>query len=212
MLLSAIGTDYFYKALQPIAVSPQEAKLSHLFGHPNGLMGNLDFLVYNRGEDPYYEIWVKIVVDSDLLSAQTVNLDFPSIEERIRAGGDAAVLAVGSGCLRGVEKYSHEFLCIIDALTSKDNFRIRLTTTHDRLNSSDKQIGLASIKVISFSSESGRRYQNFPGKQTQASSEHMRPRSFLYSDMIHLCPKGAKTFESNSRITCTPNSEQKLER
>jgi hypothetical protein len=216
LLLSASGTYGFYNYLEeePIAVSPTEIKLTDLFHPANGLKGVVEFSVYNRGDDPYYEIWAKILVTSDLLSSETIDLDFPTVEERIGTGSDPRGVALASGCLRGRDKDSHSgFLCVIDQLSPKDMFKIQLTTA--QTNPSDmpeEKIGTTSIQIVKFSNSPGRRFVNFPGKERGAGSEHTIPEQFTSTTMIHFCPDIGEPFKSLSPITCTPHSKYKIEK
>ena len=214
-LLSVLGTYEFYGYLaeEPIAVSPSEVKLTYLFDTQKRMRGHIDVSVYNRSDDPYYEIWVKILIDSDVLSAESIDLDFPTIEERVRTGENVREIAIGSGCLRGRDKDSRAaFLCIVDALSPKGDFKIQMTTTHVGSDMPEEQIGIASMKIVTFSKQPSRHFLNFPGKESAASSEHKIPEKFISTTMIHFCPDIGEPFKSPSPITCTPNSKYKIKK
>ena len=213
LLLSVLGTYGFYSYLaeEPIAVSPSEEKLTYLFDTQKRMRGHIDFSVYNRSDDPYYGIWVKILIDSKLLSAEGIDLDFPTIEERVRTGDRE--IAISSGCLRGRNKDSRAaFLCIVDALSPKGEFKIQMTTTHAWSDMPEEQIGIASMKIVTFSKQPSRHFVNFPGKTSGASSEHTIPEKFTSTTMIYFCPDIGEPFKSLSPITCTPNSKYRMEK
>lgn len=216
LFLSIVATymGYEYLAEEPIAVSPSEVKLAHLFHSGDSLRGVIDLSIHNKGDDPYHEIWVKVLVNSDLLSAETIDLDFPTIEERIGSGKDPTGIALSSGCFRGRDGNSHPaFLCIIDRLEPKEFFKIQLTTSKARPSDmSEDQIGTAVMRIVTFSKDPGRRFRNVPGQASGAGSEHKIPEKFTSTTMIHFCPDIGEPFKSKSPITCTPNSKYKIER
>lgn len=194
---------------EPIAVSPPEVKLTNLFDPSKRLRGHIDLSVYNRGDDPYYQIWVEIIIDSEFLSSETIDLDFPTLEERARAGEEPREVMVSAMCLRGVDMDSHKaFLCTIDSLHPGKAFLIKMTSNYNTAHLSDEQIGRASVKVIRFLKEPGEHYDNFPHKAQGAASQRGIPVGFKSTTMIYFCPDIGEAWKSPSPITCTPNSKR----
>jgi hypothetical protein len=216
LLLATLGTYGFYSFLaeEPIAVSPSEVKLTHLFDSQSTMRGIIDVSIYNKGDDPYYEIWTKIVINSDFLSAQTIDLDLPTIEERVGTGKDPRGIALASACLRGHDKDSlPAFLCVIDRLGPKEIFKIQLTTVKARpSNAPEDKIGTALIQTVKFSKNPGRRFRNFPGNESGAGSEFTIPEKFTSTSIIYFCPDIGEPFQSPSPITCTPNSKYQIKK
>ncbi len=216
LLLATSMTYGFYSFLaeEPIAVSPSEVKLTNLFGPQSTMRGIIEVSIYNKGDVPYYEIWEKIVINSDFLSEQTIDLDFPTIEERVGTSKDPKGISIASGCLRGHDKDSHPaFLCFIDSLGPKESFKIQLTTIKARpSNLSEDNIGTASIRTVRFSKNPVRRLINFPGDESGTGSEFTIPEKFTSTTTIYFCPDIGEPFQSSSPITCTPNSKYQMKK
>lgn len=201
---------YIYKEIEPIAVSPSEAKLTSMFDPSKRLRGHIDLAVYNRGDDPYYQIWVKIIIESEFLSAETIDVDFPTLEERARAGEEPRAVMVSASCLRGRDQDSKKaFLCVIDALNPKQLFQIKMTSTYNIADISKEQIGRALLKVIRFSSKPGQLFDNFPYKEKGAASQNSIPENFTSTAMIHFCPDIGEPWKFDPKVmSCTPNSKR----
>lgn len=159
LILSAPLVLYLPKEKDPIAVSPSEVKLTDLFNPDKRFRGKIDLLVYNRTDDPYHQIWVKIVVESDFLSPDLIDLDFSQNAE----------LGPPS-CLKGTDKHSKKaFLCFIGSLAPKKELNIKLTSNFDPGNISNEQLGKAFIVVSKFETYPHQSYENFPGGEKAAS-------------------------------------------
>ena len=188
----------------PIAVSPSEAKLTHLFDPMHRLRGRIVFDVYSRGDDPYYQIWIKIIINSEFLSAGTVDLDFPTLEARIKNGEEFRQAITGSQCLAGGHEYSRQFLCVIDRLGPKQSFQINLTSNYNTAHMTDKQIGTVTMSVRKFSQEPGERFENFPDQVKGAGFASPVPEKFIFKSFIVFC--GDMHWHSPPGLRCTPNS------
>lgn len=210
--VSTLGTYGFYNYLaeEPIAVSPSEVKLTDLFDPRNRLKGRIDFNIYNRSDDPSYQIWVKIIIDSALLSAESIDVDFPTLEERARAGEEPRAVSVSAMCVRGRDKDSLKaFLCFIDALKPKQFFQIKMSTNYlAPMESSETQIGRALIKIVSFSSKSSGHFDNFSHMTKGAATDKTIPEAFEWTTMIHFCPDIGEPWKLQLSIACTPNSKR----
>ena len=55
----AYGLYQYLEPPSPIAISPSEVKLTHLFDPQSTMRGVIDVSIYNKGDDPFYEIWAK---------------------------------------------------------------------------------------------------------------------------------------------------------
>lgn len=142
----------------PIAVSPPEVKLTDLFSPDKRFRGKIPLLVYNRSDDPYHQIWVKIIIQSDFLSPDLIDLDF------------SQNTGLGPlGCIKGTDKNSKKaFLCFIGSLGPKKEFNIKLTSNFDAGHISDEQLGKAFIVVSKFETYPHQSYENPPGGERSA--------------------------------------------
>lgn len=195
----------------PIAVSPPEVKLTDLFDSHNHFRGYSDLLVYNRGDDPYYQIWVKILIESEFLSADTIDLDFPTLEGRIKDGDEPNSVMMSATCMGGQDKNSTKaFLCFIDSLAPKKSFHIKMTSNYNTAHMSDKDIGKARIVVSKFENYPAKTSDNVPGDEKAAAFTAHFPNTeggFTSSRYVWLCAgiRQHWSFDQRSKI-CTPNS------
>ena len=210
-ILSAALIQYLPKEKELIAVSPPEVKLTGLFDSHNHFRGYTDLLVYNRGDDPYYQIWVKILIESEFLSADTIDLDFPTLEGRIKDGDEPHAVMVGASCMGGKDKNSKKaFLCVIESLAPKKSFQIKMTSSYNTAHMSDEEIGKARIVVSKFENYPAKTSDNFPGGETAAVFEVAFPNTesgFTSSRYVFFCAdvKQRWSVDQRSKI-CTPNS------
>jgi hypothetical protein len=65
------------------------------------LHGQYDFVVYNRSDAPHHQIWIKLLLNSDFVSPEMLDLDLPTLEERERAGMSINEMAAGTMCMPG---------------------------------------------------------------------------------------------------------------
>lgn len=204
------------QAPSPIAVSPNEVKLSNLFDPlpDKHQRGRIDVTVYNRGDDPYYQIWVKIIIDSPL-AIEAIDLDFPSFEERVKAGEDRNAFAMDVYCVRGLdhgpqERARHKaFLCFIKRLDPKKTFQIKLTSDSNPTGLSENQFGRALMQVTHFEKEPAGATENRPGNEKGSSVFGTFHEPFGSNAIIVFCPKVEKPLQyGRVPIICTPSSQQ----
>ena len=84
----------------PIAISPSKVDLAQLSDLPN-LKGYINLTVHNRGDDPQYDVWVKLVISSKILWPEALDVDFPTMEEPSLSAKAMIDMAVGTMCLGG---------------------------------------------------------------------------------------------------------------
>ena len=203
--------QYLPKENDHIAVSPTEVKLTDLFDSHRHFRGYIDLLVYNRGDDPYYQIWVKILIESEFLSADTIDLDFPTLEGRIKDGDDPHAVMVGATCMGGKDKNSKKaFLCFIDSLAPKKSFQIKITSNYNTAHMSGEEIGKVRIVVSKFENYPAKTSDNFPSGEKAAVWQADFPNTesgFTSSRYVFFCAdvKQHWSFDQRSKI-CTPNS------
>ena len=192
----------------PIAVSPSKVELAHLSDSLNQTRGYINLEVYNRGDDPHYDVWVKLYINSNILRPEILDIDFPTIEERSLAGKDVLDIAVGSMCLGGIDKYKRPaFLWVIDKLIPKEMFVIKMTSPHSIDLSSPERIGHLKAYVVKFSDNPGKHFNHIKGKPPSSGAEHAPPEPFHITTMFHFCPDVAEVYKLQPPMRCTPNSK-----
>lgn len=121
----------------PIAVSPSVFNISEVVASDfpdSSLQGRVTLNVYNRSDNPYYQISIEIMIDAPppyLFLPQHLDLDFPTIQQRIRSGEREQTAAVGAFCWRVIKKDEQRrsgFACTIDKIPPRSNFEIKVTS------------------------------------------------------------------------------------
>ena len=208
----AIGTYEGYGFLEesPIAITPVQIPLAHSMYPGMDVHGQYDFVVYNRGDNPNYQIWIKLLLNSEVVSPEMLEIDFPTLEERERAGMRLNEMAAGTMCLRGKDNIRKSaFLCVIDALNPRETFKIKLTAIQPFKNSLGNNIGdITSILLRSYDKPS-MHYKVDMTKRTGTAAEHNYPETFYPTAMIHFCSEKSPDFLSHMPVTCTKTSKPK---
>lgn len=205
------GLYQYLEPPSPIAVSPSKVELAQLSDSLNQTRGYINLDVYNRSDDPHYDVWVKLLIRSDLLMPEILDIDFPTIEERSLTGKDVLDMAVGSMCLGGKDKHKHPaFLCVIDKLEPKGTFKIKLTSPYSIDISSPDRIGHLLTDVVEFSDVPGKHFNHLKGKPPSSGAEHAPPEPFQITTMFHFCPDVAEVYKLQPPMRCTPNSKYNL--
>lgn len=108
----------------PVAVSPTEIPLSgpfNPFGKTVKVKGEIK--IYNRTDEPYYQIWVKIILDSDLIKIEQIILSSPTIEAERIPGQIPSEFSDKAFCLRGQgEDGRKAYICFVRELNPKSVF------------------------------------------------------------------------------------------
>lgn len=185
-----------------ISISPSSIPLSHLHNPPENMKANVEFNVYNRSDDPQYEVWVKFFINDKNTVAETIGIDFPTIGKAEVEGKDVSEVAAGSHCLSGRDKSSlAAFMCVINVLNPRESFSIVMTLKTTRHSSPIDQLGTISTEVLKYSNFPGRRFSG-QGK-LQFGQEHTTPELFTPTTMIHYCAQKGHAVNPMINITCT---------
>jgi len=205
------ATYYMLQPPSPIAVFPSIVDLVRLSDLPN-LKGYINLTVHNRGDDPQYDVWVKLVISSKILWPEALDVDFPTMEELSLSVKAMMNMSVGTMCLGGKDKYKHPaFLCVIDKLDPKHMFTIKLTSRLSMdASSTPEHVGHLSAFVVRFSDHPSQHFDQSEGQPTASSVDHTPPEPFDITSMVHFCPNVAEAYKLPINATCTPNSRHNL--
>jgi hypothetical protein len=136
----------------PISVSPDEIDLNSCIANESRKTNSL-VKIYNRTDDPYYQIWVKILVNSPVVQSNqiTLNLPFPPPGTREWAGNDPPFVSTKIMCYRGLDKdHQPAFLCFIRDLNPRETFSLTLLNNYPE-KLPETQTHRASVTVVGFS-------------------------------------------------------------
>ena len=206
----ATGTHQVHGFLKesPLAITPVRIPLAHSVYPGMEVHGQYDFVVYNRSDDPHYQIWIKLLLNSEVVSPEMLEIDFPTLEERERAGMRLNEMAAGTMCLRGKDNIrTSAFLCVIDALNPRETFKIKLTAIQPFKNTLGNNIGEITSTLLRSYDKPSMHYKVEKTKMTGTAAEHNYPETFYPTAMIHLCSEKRNDFESHMPVTCTKNSK-----
>ena len=202
------ATYYMLQPPSPIGISPSRVDLVQLSDLPNNLKGYINLTVHNRGDDPQYSVWVKLVISSQTLRPETLDIDFPTMEELSLSLKAMLNMAIGTMCLGGKDTYKNPaFLCVIDKLGPRDMFIIKVTSHYPMGSSSPERIGHLSAFVVKFSDHPSQHFDQSEGQPTASSVDHTPPEPFNITSMVHFCPNITEVYTLPRSATCTPNSK-----
>ncbi len=210
-------TGYSFLKESPLAITPVRIPLAHAIYPDMNLHGQYDFVVYNRGDDPHYQIWIKLLLNSEVVSPEMLDLDFPTLEERERAGMSINEMAAGTMCMPGKDNIRRpSFLCLIDVLNPRETFKIKLTAMQSFDNASRNNMGEITASLLRSYGKPSMHYSAQIGKRTGTAAEYNYPEAFHRTAMIHYCSKTRSETRpdvlSDMPVTCTKNSKSNIER
>jgi len=136
-----------------------------------------------------------------------LDIDFPTLEERERAGMSFKEMAAGTMCLPGRDYIRRpSILCLIDVLNPRETFKIKLTGKQSFDNVSGNNIGEINSSVLRFYDKPSMHYEFNKMKNTGTAAEYTYPEAFYRTAMIHYCSKTDGGFSSDMPVTCTKNT------
>jgi len=166
----------------PISVTPSEINLNPLSEHSQ-LKVNSDLTVYNHTDDWYYQIWLKIVIDSPVITTKQITLYLrPSLNGKEWVGNDPPLVSTKVLCFRGLDKdHQKAFLCFIRDLNPKEKYPLKLMSDcPEKLQ--ETQIHKALISIVGFKTEPA---QIFEG-QGEGAIKYTWPEAFTIEETLVL--------------------------
>lgn len=211
----AIGTYEGHRFLEesPLVITPVQIPLAHSMYTGMEVHGQYDFVVNNRGDHPYYQIWIKLLLNSEVVNPEMFEIDFPTLEERERAGMSLNEIVAGTMCLQGKDNTRKSaFLCVIDVLNPREIFKIKLTALQPFNNTVGNNIGDITSTLLRSYDKPSMHYKVDMTKRTGTAAEHNYPETFYPTAMIHFCAEKHPDFSSHMLVTCTKSSESNIKR
>jgi hypothetical protein len=187
-----------------VAVSPEDFPLARLVNSPDKrLHGKVSFSIYNRSDDPYYQIWVRLHVNSQIVRANNLYIDFPTLETKVRLGDNPRIVQFSAFCLRGSgTNFNQDFSCCIRSLSPRESFEIKLT--NGSIPDTDKELGTITGAITNIDTQPPEELEGRNG----AGSSCVVHGNLNFDQAIYYCPA-----MSNPRppfapdMACTPDSK-----
>ncbi|HEY0404227.1 MAG TPA: hypothetical protein VGC89_00760 [Pyrinomonadaceae bacterium] len=145
-------TSALNREQHPISVSPSEINLNSL-SENNQLKVKSNLNVYNHTDNWYYQIWVKILIDSPVITTEQIVLNLNPSEATEQIKSEPSGMSTKALCYRGLDKDRHEaFLCFIRELKPKDTFTFTLMSNAPE-KPSESQTHKALLSIVDFKTE-----------------------------------------------------------
>lgn len=173
----------FKEVKDPISVSPETI----IVGRGNWQTYSL-FKVYNKTDEIYYQIWIKLTIDTLNILTQNIEIDLPKPKEEF--GMQIADIRISCDIVRynGIDQTGNKAIfLLLSSLNPKEVLSFVLTDKNPSLSSILSQNKVA-IRVCGFSKEPS----IIISRQGRAGLSFKPPEKFTLQDIVFLIKKDQK--------------------
>ncbi|MGC2235624.1 MAG: hypothetical protein WA584_05660 [Pyrinomonadaceae bacterium] len=136
----------------PVSVSPGEINLNSS-NKDNELKAKNYINVFNQTDSWYYQVWVKITMDSSVITAKDISINLPPLENNEKIKSEPSGVSTKALCYVGLDEEKREtFLCFIRELNPKETLTLTLLNDYHE-NLPELPAHKALVSIVGFNTE-----------------------------------------------------------